>query len=80
MEQNQHSTDSDSPDNEFYIEPVGTNCQHEVPSDRNVQSLSTSSQDWTVTLETNGTDVMFKIDYMAQANVLPLNTFKLLHK
>lgn len=80
MEQNQHSTDSDSPDNEFYIGSVGTNCQQEVPSDCNVQSLSTSSQDWTVTLETNGTDVMFKIDYMAQANVLPLNTFKLLHK
>ena len=36
--------------------------------------------DWYIDLETNGSDVLYKIDTGAQANVLPLNVYRCLLK
>ena len=36
------------------------------------------NNDWTVKLETNGTDVIYKIDSGAQVSVLPESTYKTL--
>ena len=54
------------------------------PEDINTEIFSVDSdhsqkRDWTIYLNTNGTDVEFKIDSGAQVNILPKNEFNRLH-
>ena len=63
---------------------IDSNNADYEPEDINTEIYSVDSdpfqrRDWTIYLNTNGTDVEFKIDSGAQVNILPKNEFNRLH-
>ena len=63
---------------------IGSNNADSEPEDINTEIYSVDSdpfqkRDWTIYLNTNGTDAEFKIDSGDQVNILPKYEFKRLH-
>ena len=88
-EKNNPTTSSSSDDDEFYIDMVTSDTLSSINSESstmpstqaapetNVFTVDDTKSEWSVTLEMNGADVVFKIDTGAQCNIIPKH---LLHK
>ena len=88
-EKNNPTTSSSSDDDEFYIDMVTSDTLSSINSESstmpptqaapetNVFTVDDTKSEWSVTLEMNGAEVVFKIDTGAQCNIIPKH---LLHK
>ena len=65
-------------DSEFFVGAIyNENTNNTVIAAKKMHPIGVNN-DWTVKLETNGTDVIYKTDSRAQVNVMPQSIYKML--
>ena len=77
MKEHAESSTSNS-DTEFFVGVIyNESTNNTLVAVKKTHSMGVNN-DWTVKLETNGTDVIYKIDSGAQVNVMPESIYKTL--
>ena len=56
------SSSSDSCDDEFFIDSINEESSSNSSNSKNISAVDDGKSDWSVALEMNGNDTLFKID------------------